>query len=180
MYSKCGYFSYARKVFDKMPVKDVVSWNTVLSGFFRNGLVEEGFGWFNTMYGDAGVCRFDPGSVTTVLSACDECEFSNVVKMVHGLVVLYRNVVTWTAMISGLARNQFCEESFEVFVEMRKGLVGPNTLTYLSLLMACSGLKAVMEGCQIHGLMDMYCKCGGMREAWQIFASAQALKEILI
>nr|GFC06875.1 hypothetical protein [Tanacetum cinerariifolium] len=55
-----------------------------------------------------------------------------------------------------------------------------NTLTYLSLLMACSGLKAVMEGCQIHGLTDMYCKCGGMREAWQIFDSAQALKEILI
>nr|GEU78899.1 pentatricopeptide repeat-containing protein At3g05340 [Tanacetum cinerariifolium] len=228
MYYKCGSFSYAHKLFDEMPVKDVVSWNTVLSGFFRNGLAGEGFGWFNTMYGNAGVCRFDQGSVTTVLSACDGWEFVNVVKMVHGLVVLHgyeqettvvnalitayfgsgcfgegrrvfvdsgdRNVVTWTAMISGLAQNQFCEESLEVFVEMRKGLVSPNTLTYLSLLMACSGLKAVIEGCQIHGLvlksgmnldlhiesalMDMHCKCGGMREAWQIFNSAQALDEV--
>ncbi|KAK9065118.1 hypothetical protein SSX86_016501 [Deinandra increscens subsp. villosa] len=227
-YSKCGYLSDAHNLFDKMPMRDAVSWNTIISGFFNKGLFNVGFDHFKLLYGSSGIHRFDRGTLTTVLSACEGWEFSNVNKMIHKLVIVHgyeretavanalitayfgsgcfclgrqvfgeisdRNVVTWTAMISGLARNQFCEESLNAFVEMRRGLVFPNTLTYLSSLLACSGLHALKEGCQIHGLvlklgmnldlhiesalMDMYCKCSSLQDAWQIFESAQVLDEI--
>ncbi|XP_057960483.1 pentatricopeptide repeat-containing protein At3g05340 [Malania oleifera] len=108
--------------------------------------------------------------------------------------MLEKNVITWTAVISGLAQNQFYADSLTMFVKMRCGLVSPNALTYLSSLMACSGLQALREGCQIHGLvwklglnsdlciesalMDMYSKCGSVDDAWQIFESADELDAV--
>nr|XP_043622169.1 pentatricopeptide repeat-containing protein At3g05340 [Erigeron canadensis] len=227
VYSKCRSLNDACKLFDEMSLRDSVSWNTIISGFFRKGFINDGFGYFKVMYGCSDD-RFDRGTITTLFSVCEGFEFLNVCKMIHTLVILHgyeleisvgnalitayfgsgcfssgrrvfeemidRNVVTWTAMISGLAQNRYCEESLNVFVEMRRGLVSPNILTYLGALMACSGLQVLKVGCQIHGLvlklgmhldlhlesalMDMYSKCGGMKEAWEIFESAQALDEV--
>ncbi|GJV33395.1 pentatricopeptide repeat-containing protein [Tanacetum coccineum] len=164
------YIKMDMEVFDETPVKDVVSWNTILSVFLGMVWLKRGLGGYE--------------QETTVVNALMSVYFGSWCFGEGRRVFVEsgdRSVVTWTTMISGLAQNQFCEESLEVFVEMRKGLVSPNTLTYLSLLMACYGLKAVMKGCQIHGLVlklsmnldlhiesaftDMYCKCGGMREA---------------
>ncbi|KAL0455062.1 UNVERIFIED_CONTAM: Pentatricopeptide repeat-containing protein [Sesamum latifolium] len=110
--------------------------------------------------------------------------------------MMERNVVTWTAAISGLAQNEFYGESLKLFVEMYHSVVSPNCLTYLSALSACSGLQALKEGAQIHGvtwklgiqsdlciesaLMDMYSKCGCMEDAWQIFESAEVLDEVSV
>ncbi|KAF2316901.1 hypothetical protein GH714_042242 [Hevea brasiliensis] len=108
--------------------------------------------------------------------------------------MLERNVVTWTAIISGLSQNELFEDSLRLFLKMRHGMVEPNFLTYLSSLMACSGLQALGEGRQIHGLvwklgiqsdlciesalMDMYSKCGSLEDAWRIFESAVELDEV--
>ncbi|CAM8935671.1 unnamed protein product [Rhodiola kirilowii] len=45
------------------------------------------------------------------------------------------------------------EDSLNMFVSMTRGLVRPNSLTYLGVLSACSGLNALREGCQVHGLV---------------------------
>ncbi|CAJ1960870.1 unnamed protein product [Sphenostylis stenocarpa] len=229
MYSKCGQLQDAVKLFDHMPVKDAVSWNTMISGFLRNMDLDSGFRFFKQMSESRTVCcRFDKATVTTMLSACDGLEFSSVTKMVHGLVfvggferevtvgnalitsyfkcgcfsegkqvfyeMLEKNVVTWTAVISGLAKNEFFEDGLRLFNQMRSGSVSPNSLTYLSALMACSGLQALLEGRKIHGmlwklgmqsdlciesaLMDLYSKCGSLEAAWQIFEFAEELDEV--
>ncbi|XP_022719383.1 pentatricopeptide repeat-containing protein At3g05340-like [Durio zibethinus] len=227
MYSKCGTLTDLTKLFDEMPIRDTISWNTMVSGFLRNGEFDKGFGYFKQMR-KSGFCWFDQATLTTILSACDGMEFCYVNKMMHGLVFLNgyereisvgnalitsyskcgslssgrqvfdemfeRNAITWTAMISGLVQNDLYEESLELFNNMRLGSVCPNSLTYLSTLMACSGLQALKEGRQIHGLlwklgfqselciesslMDMYSKCGNVNDAWQIFESAQDLDEV--
>lgn len=227
MYSRCGTLTDLTKLFDEMPMRDTISWNTMVSGFVRNGKFDEGFAYFKQMR-KSGICWFDQATLTTILSACDRVEFYHVVKMMHGLVfskgyeneisvgnslitsyfrcgclssgrqvfdeMFERNVITWTAMISGLVQNELYEKSLELFNQMRSGPVCPNSLTYLSSLMACSGLQAVMGGRQIHGLlwklgiqselciesslMDMYSKCGKVNDAWQIFESAQDLDEV--
>ncbi|KAK6118566.1 hypothetical protein DH2020_047679 [Rehmannia glutinosa] len=227
MYCKCGGLYDAVKVFDDMPLKDTVSWNSLISGFLRLGELKLGFGYFKLLF-DSSVYRFDHASLTSVLSACGGTELLEIVKMIHGLAILNgyekeitvgnalttsyfrcesfesgtrvfdemveRNVVTWTAAISGLAQNEFYGDSLKLFVEMHQSMVSPNCLTYLSALSACSGLQALKEGAQIHGvvsklgfqsdlciesaLMDMYSKCGCVNDAWRIFESAEVFDEV--
>lgn len=38
LYSKCGVVHDACKMFDRMPVRDLVCWNTVIAGFAQNGM----------------------------------------------------------------------------------------------------------------------------------------------
>ncbi|GLT94937.1 hypothetical protein SLE2022_126480 [Rubroshorea leprosula] len=77
---------------------------------------------------------------------------------------------------------------------MHLGSVVLNTLIYMSSLVACFGLQTLREGRQIHGLlwklgiqsylciesalMDMHSKCGNVKDAWQIFYSAQEIDEV--
>ncbi|XXG60512.1 hypothetical protein AAC387_Pa04g2403 [Persea americana] len=49
MYGKCGFISDALQLFDGMRVRDVVSWNTMISGFAASGLPVEGFRFFCKM-----------------------------------------------------------------------------------------------------------------------------------
>ncbi|RAL50461.1 hypothetical protein DM860_016928 [Cuscuta australis] len=224
MYARCGELHDAVKVFENMPVRDTVSWNSMISGFIRNGELEMGFEYFKDLM-TLGVGLFDHASLTTILSACDKAQLLSVIRMVHGLVFLSgyemvvsvgnalvtayfrcrcldsgmrvfnemveKNVITWTAVISGLAQNEFCEESLRLFDEFRRESVVPNHLTYLSALLACSGIQALMKGKQIHAivlklgfqpnpsmesaLMDMYSKCGIVEDVWRIFESAEVL-----
>ncbi|KAL8540829.1 hypothetical protein ACS0TY_002160 [Phlomoides rotata] len=231
MYCKSGELYDAVKVFDDMPLRDTVSWNSLISGFFRVGNLETGFRYFKTLLGCTSY-QFDHASLTSVLSACGGIESLETLKMIHALAILNgyekeitvgnalttcyfkckslesgmrvfdemveRNVVTWTAAISGLAQNEFYGGSLKLFVEMHHHLswVSPNCLTYLSALTACSGLRALKEGAQVHcvvcklgmqsdlciesALMDMYSKCGCVEDAWKIFDSAKTLDEVSI
>lgn len=229
MYCKCGDLCDALKVFDDMPVKDTVSWNSLISGFLKLGHLHLGFGYFKSLLGSS-IYSFDHASLTSMLSACGGVELLEIVKMMHALAIsngyenemtvgnalttsyfrcrsfesgmrvfdgmVERNVVTWTAAISGLAQNEFYGESLKLFVEMYHSVVAPNCLTYSSALSACSGLKALKEGAQIHGvvwklgiqsdlciesaLMDMYSKCGCVEDAWQIFEYAKVFDEVSV
>ncbi|KAK9914140.1 hypothetical protein M0R45_037934 [Rubus argutus] len=49
MYSVCGYLSCARKVFDEMPERDVVSWNSMIKGYLRSGNLDEAMDVFGKM-----------------------------------------------------------------------------------------------------------------------------------
>lgn len=57
-----------------------------------------------------------------------------------------RNVVSWTAMITGLAMNGFGKEAIEAFEEMLKCGISPEEHTLTGLLSACSHSGLVDEG----------------------------------
>ncbi|KAK6138583.1 hypothetical protein DH2020_027677 [Rehmannia glutinosa] len=49
MYGKCGDLETARNIFNKMPVRDEVSWNSVISGYASRGMWDEAFELFESM-----------------------------------------------------------------------------------------------------------------------------------
>lgn len=227
MYLGCGELSSAANVFDHMPVKDTISWNSMISGIIKTRSISLGICFYKQMQ-NLGIYPADQATLTTMVSACDRQELAYICKMIHGLVflngyeqeltvgnslitayyrcgcfdfgrrvfdeMLEKNVITWTAIISGLAQNQFYEDSLKLFVRMRSGSVSLNVLTYLTLLSACAGQQAIREGRQIHGLvwklgfqsdfciesalMDMYSKCDCMDDVVKILESAEVLDEV--
>lgn len=96
-----------------------------------------------------------------------------------------RDVVSWTAMISGHARHGHGSEALEFLNDMLWEGVDPNPYTYSSALKACAKQEAVNQGKWIHAfankthsisnvyvgsaLIDMYFKCGYVEDAFRVF-----------
>ncbi|KAG0469574.1 hypothetical protein HPP92_016274 [Vanilla planifolia] len=57
-----------------------------------------------------------------------------------------RSVVTWSAMISGLARNGYGREAIDTFNEMIKEGIVPDGQVFTGVLSACSHSGLVNEG----------------------------------
>lgn len=86
MYGKCGFLEDAGKVFDDMPQKNVVAWNSMIGVFAQNGMNMEAVGLFKKM-------RFQGDELTEVtlsgfFSACGNLEAVEEGKQGHALVIL--------------------------------------------------------------------------------------------
>ncbi|KAF8110202.1 hypothetical protein N665_0086s0041 [Sinapis alba] len=68
MYAKCGNVVYARKVFDEITEKDMVSWNSMIAGYSLAGKGEDAVGLFRKME-EEGV-EPDERTLVSVLGAC--------------------------------------------------------------------------------------------------------------
>ncbi|XP_071711563.1 pentatricopeptide repeat-containing protein At1g15510, chloroplastic [Rutidosis leptorrhynchoides] len=109
MHMKCGDLYNARLVFDKMSVKDTISWNAMISGYFENDEFLEGLYLFREMIN----CSINPDlmTITSVISACEVISDERLGKAVHGyatkrefrndvsidnsLIQLYASVGAW-------------------------------------------------------------------------------------
>ncbi|KAG0454984.1 hypothetical protein HPP92_024276 [Vanilla planifolia] len=96
-----------------------------------------------------------------------------------------RDVVAWSAMISGYSQWNQCRQALEVFHEMQKARVDPNEVTMVSVLSACAVLGALETGKWVHSyvnrkglmvtvnlgtaLVDFYAKCGLITNALEVF-----------
>ncbi|PIN10009.1 hypothetical protein CDL12_17400 [Handroanthus impetiginosus] len=84
MYMKCGDGEGARRVFGGMEVKTVVSWNTMISGYFRSGSAKESLMVFREMVD--GEVEVDSATVLSVLPACGYLRDFETGQQVHLLV----------------------------------------------------------------------------------------------
>ncbi|KZV47454.1 pentatricopeptide repeat-containing protein mitochondrial [Dorcoceras hygrometricum] len=96
-----------------------------------------------------------------------------------------KNEVSWNTMIVGCVQLGDGEKAFQMFMNMCEEHVVATEVTYSSLLRACSSLAALVAGTQIHSvaiktlydwdgsvsnaLIDMYAKCGRIKESRLIF-----------
>ena len=54
--------------------------------------------------------------------------------------MLERNVVTWNVKIGGLAQRGLGHEVFSLFLQMERGGIVPDPITYVSILSACASV----------------------------------------
>jgi pentatricopeptide repeat protein len=69
MYVKCGEVEYARQLFDEMPVKDLITWNAMISGYAQNGHARRVLEIYREMKKMNGV-NPDPVTLLGVLCSC--------------------------------------------------------------------------------------------------------------
>lgn len=119
MYGKCGDLVSARKVFDGMVKKDVVTWNAMITGYAQNGLSNEAIMLFNGMK-DTGV---NPDKITLigVLSACASIGALDLGKWVDKYASqrgLQHDIFVATALIDMYAKCGSIDDALKVFEDM--------------------------------------------------------------
>ncbi|GKV35633.1 hypothetical protein SLEP1_g43878 [Rubroshorea leprosula] len=85
MYVKCGNLSNARVLFDRMPRRDRISWNAMISGYFENGECLEGLRLFFMMREHS--IYPDLMTMTSVIAACEQLGDEKLGREIHGFVM---------------------------------------------------------------------------------------------
>ncbi|CAN0865156.1 Pentatricopeptide repeat-containing protein At2g21090 [Linum grandiflorum] len=105
MYCKCGDMGSSKTLFEGMVTKDVVSWNSMITGFAHNGLADESVSIFREM-------NTVPNHVTFlgVLSACSHTgrqnRLSEAMELVERTPVLSKHAGIWGALLGACRIHQ--------------------------------------------------------------------------
>ncbi|KAF5203883.1 Pentatricopeptide repeat-containing protein [Thalictrum thalictroides] len=215
MYMKFHRLKDSYQVFDEMPERNIVSVNTIISGLAQNGYFGDALVAFRIVclgglrpnsvsvasvlsgceilkhglevHGFAvklGV-EMDVYVATALLTMYSKCgEIVSALEMFK--LMPDKNLVSYNALLSVLLQSGMGNRVFEVFKAMRKSLdERPSSVTWVSVLSACSTLLNIRFGMQVHclslkyelgcdvkvgtALVDMYSKCGSWELAYKIF-----------
>lgn len=147
LYVKCGVFHYAEGLFESVMEMDVVSWNIMIGAYLRIGEMEKSLDLFRRLP--------------------------------------FKDVATWNTIIDGHARNGLEIAALNLLYQMVESGTLMNQITFSIALVLVSSLSVLELGRQIHGrilrigihndgfvrnsLIDMYCKCGLMEKASEVF-----------
>ncbi|CAM6107095.1 unnamed protein product [Calypogeia fissa] len=217
MYAKCGCITKARRVFENMTNRNSFTWNIMIGAYAERGSGVEAYLLFLKMRREG----FEPDAITyiSILNASASSGALEWVKEVHGhaskaglesdlgvgnaLVHMYaksgcienarlvfdrmekRDLVTWTAMIGGLAEHGCGREAYRQFLQMRRAGFEPDAITYMSILNPSASAGALEWVKDVHAyaskagleldlrvgnaLVHMYAKCGSLDDARLVF-----------
>ncbi|URE22498.1 repeat-containing protein [Musa troglodytarum] len=133
MYARCGDVDDARKVFDRMPKRDMVTWTVMMSGYADCGNPEESLALFDRMR-EEGVVP-DKIATVTVAFACAKLGVMHKAKMIHDYISSFNfslNVILGTALIDMYAKCGSADDARVIFDRMRDR----NVITWGSMISA--------------------------------------------
>ncbi|KAM3225646.1 hypothetical protein ACQJBY_058402 [Aegilops geniculata] len=149
MYMKCLCQEKAMQLFLRMPKKDAVAWAAVISGLTQNGLPDESMRAFKCMLlagpvPDAVtmVKRFVAAALVDLYSKCGN--LGSAVRVFESATE--KDIVLWSSMISGYGVHGLGQQAVALYQMMVASSVKPNSLTFVSVLTACSHSGLVQEG----------------------------------
>lgn len=174
MYASLRFIDDACKVFEKMPVRDLVAWNSMLDAYTSSGQIDIAMELFDSMpvkdalsfniilSGFASTKRIESArrifdeipmkdivSWNSMILAC-----TNAGNMVEAFALFEKmpktNVITWNTMIRGYLHNQLYTEVVNLFSRMTTSSVKPDYLTITGALSACAHLRSLATGTKIH------------------------------
>ncbi|MBA0847256.1 hypothetical protein Goshw_015159 [Gossypium schwendimanii] len=112
MYAKCGNVSLPRLVFDLMEERDVISWNSIISGYSQNGQASEAL-FLSEVILDS------------------EAYTNPVTKLIHGIKPDH---ITFTSLLSACGHADLINEGRKCFAEMKKHSVSPRVKHYACMV----------------------------------------------
>ncbi|KAL8170560.1 hypothetical protein V2J09_022364 [Rumex salicifolius] len=185
MYCKCERLDIALHVFERMGDKDVVVWNTIISGSSLNGFEEEAIQLFRQMEsfglypnGSTLSCVLKASQVMPD-SAFGRCYHVKALKLGYlsdvyvGTSVIdmyskflaidyaerafnemiYKNVVSYNALISGYSLNGGSQDALRAYVALRMEGMKPDPSTFAALLSCSASSRSVVDGTQVFEIM---------------------------
>ncbi|CAN6173124.1 unnamed protein product [Urochloa humidicola] len=111
---RCGRFAAARRLFDALPARSVVTWNTLLAALSRRGDVPAARSFFDSM-----PVR-DAVSWNTLLAAYARSPHLDHLAAARRLFdeMPQRDAVTWSTLLGAYARRGLMDEAQSLFNEM--------------------------------------------------------------
>ncbi|CAI9758801.1 unnamed protein product [Fraxinus pennsylvanica] len=175
-YCDCRELAYSCKIFMRMVEKNVVSWNTMISGCVNNGEAEQAMAFFHQMRQDG--FHFDLITLISILPSCNELALGLTVhgfaiktaliadiSLANALISMYincgeldegceffeympnRSVVSWNALMTGYRYHDLQNDIIFLFSQMVKEDQKPNYVTLLNVLPACCSF---LQGKSVH------------------------------
>ncbi|KAL5990067.1 hypothetical protein ACLOJK_010964 [Asimina triloba] len=178
LYASLGHTTHAYNLFDRMHIRDVISWNALLSAFVAQGMTEQARCFFDQMpVRNVESWNFMISGYTNLGRIEDAQSLFDEMPM--------RDVVSWNSMITGYVQVGRYKEALQLFDRMQNAEVKPDNCTLVNLLPACAGMGALSQGEWLHAyitkneipisgflataLVDMYSKCGNIEKALHVF-----------
>ncbi|XP_065861838.1 putative pentatricopeptide repeat-containing protein At3g23330 [Euphorbia lathyris] len=85
MYAKCTRVEDSLRLFNVLPQRDAISWNSIIAGCVQNSLFDEGLRFFRLMMKEK--IRPKPVSFSSILPACSHMTTLNLGKQLHGHII---------------------------------------------------------------------------------------------
>ncbi|XP_050206459.1 pentatricopeptide repeat-containing protein At3g16610-like isoform X2 [Mercurialis annua] len=174
MYCKCGDLDAGKLLFEAMPKRCIISWNSLIGGFRHHNLQYEALIIFRQMIKESQ----RPNSITMLhlLPLCFSQfhvhkGFDKDIAISNALIDLFakcgnvidarqifealpaKDSVSWSVMINGYGLHGDGEAALELFRQMQFSGVKPDDVTFLSILSACSHSGLVEKGWMIFNSM---------------------------
>lgn len=118
LYGRCGLVAEAIKVFDKMPERNLISWNTLLCGFSENGFWLEAYGAFRSLLEGGDGLIPDVATMVTLLPVCSGEGDVDIGMVVHGMAVklgLVHELMVCNALIDMYSKCGYLSQAESLF-----------------------------------------------------------------
>lgn len=140
--SRKGSIHEARKVFDGMAEKDVVTWTTVITGYIKCGLIEEARKLFDSVDAQKNVVTW-----TAMMSGyVRQNRIFEAEQLFKEMPI--KNVVSWNTMIEAYTKKGMIDKALKVFDQMSER----NTVSWNTMITALANCGRIEKA---KGLFDV-------------------------
>ncbi|BBG92311.1 Tetratricopeptide repeat-like superfamily protein [Prunus dulcis] len=135
MYAKFTIVEAARQVFDEMPERDTITWNSLINCYVQNGHLEEGLKVLKQMYLHGFMLKAE--LIASIVSVCARIRELRLGREIHGLVIvdgrIKESVFLSTALVDLYMRCHDSLMALHVFNQM--GV--KNEVSWTALISGC-------------------------------------------
>ncbi|CAO2814332.1 unnamed protein product [Amaranthus hypochondriacus] len=145
MYLKFGETKVAQLVFDRMSQRDLTSWNTMITGYAKNGRSREAIILFQLLLESQSIV--DSTTLLGLLLACSDLQIVEKGKEIHGYIVRYRmfgsNIFLTNSLVELYCKCKAMFYARRLFIISLKDSVTWNTMIsgYVHIGEAFEGLR---------------------------------------